>query len=137
MKRSRGRLVDLNSPADLELRIAAGAAAISGWHFLSLDLAPYGGWLRRVEVGGALFLGCRFGPGDEESVRARGAMVFPQLPGTPVDSYRTGLYTADELYGHGAYADSLDARAYGWAHRPPAREATLARALHDHSIDAA
>ncbi|MFC6343231.1 hypothetical protein ACFP8W_14680, partial [Nocardioides hankookensis] len=58
-------------------------------------------------------------------------------PDVPVDTARTSLYTAAELYGHGAYADSLDGSAYAWSRRPRTRAATLARALHDHAIDLA
>ncbi|MEP9364478.1 Rossmann fold nucleotide-binding protein [Nocardioides sp. CN2-186] len=58
-------------------------------------------------------------------------------PDVPVDIARTALYTAAELYGHGAYADSLDACAYAWSLQPRTRAATLARALHDHSVDLA
>src|SRR5690606_41000157 len=60
-------------------------------------------------------LGCTFEQGDESLLRARGAIVFPQVPGTPVDSYRTRLYTPAELFDTPAYVDSLDARAYAWS----------------------
>jgi predicted Rossmann-fold nucleotide-binding protein len=55
----------------------------------------------------------------------------------PVDPYRTSLYTAAELYDAPAYADSLDARTFGWALRPPTPADSLAQALHDHAIDQA
>ena len=65
----------------------------------------------------------------------RGRVPLPA--GLPVDPYRHGLYTPAELYGAdgGPYADSLDARAYAWSHRPPTHDDTLAQALHDHAID--
>jgi predicted Rossmann-fold nucleotide-binding protein len=56
---------------------------------------------------------------------------------SPVDPYRTALYTAAELYDAEPYAASLDARAYAWSLEPPTPQATLAQALHDHSIDEA
>ena len=55
----------------------------------------------------------------------------------PIDPYRAQLYTPTELYDVRPYADSLDARAYDWSRQPPAPEATLAQALHDHAIDEA
>src|SRR6478735_7961678 len=58
-------------------------------------------------------------------------------PGVPVDTARTSLYTATELYDTEAYDVSLDARAYAWSGEPQTREAALARALHDHAIDLA
>ena len=66
---------------------------------------------------------------------ARGILELPAR--LPVDPYRQGLYTADELYDTPAYADSLDARAYAWTREPPEHDDTLARALHDHAIDEA
>ena len=88
----------------------------------------------------ALFLGCTFADGDDEAVRRRGGVVLPDLPGSPVDTYRTSLYAPRELYDTPRYAASLDARAYAWSQRrrtgrPP--EEALARALHDHAIDEA
>jgi len=56
---------------------------------------------------------------------------------TPVDPYRSALYTAHELYDVTPYADSLDARAYAWSHERPTPRATLAQSLHDHAIDEA
>jgi predicted Rossmann-fold nucleotide-binding protein len=58
-------------------------------------------------------------------------------PGVPVDTARTALYSAAELYDTPAYADSLDARAYAWSRAPRSRPGALARALHDHAIDLA
>ena len=137
MRRSRGRSVEVESLADLDRRIAAGARSLSGWHLQGLDLQERSGVLRRVAVGGALFLGCRFGPGDEKSVRDRGAIVFPEVPGSPVDVYRAGLYGPHELYDTEAYAGSLDARAYAWSRQPSTVDLTLAQALHDRAVDGA
>lgn len=137
MRKTRGRLVDVDSVAELDRRIAAGVTRLSGWHLVSLDLSGYGGWLRHVDVAGALFLGCRLAAGDEQSLRSRGAIVFPEPPGSPVEAYRSTLYTPEELYGSQGYQRSLDARAYAWSHRPITRDRALAQALHDHAIDEA
>jgi len=58
-------------------------------------------------------------------------------PGVPVDTARTSLYTAAELYDSDTYDASLDARAYSWSRAPRTRPGALARALHDHAIDLA
>jgi len=55
----------------------------------------------------------------------------------PIDPYRTSLYSAAELYDAPTYADSLDARAYVWSHRPPTPHDSLVQALHDHAVDEA
>lgn len=55
----------------------------------------------------------------------------------PVDPYRHGLYTPEQLYDTPAYADSLDGRVYAWTLEPPGHDDTLARALHDHAVDEA
>lgn len=82
---------------DLDDRLASGARSLSGWRVRGLDLSEHGGALRAVDVTGALFLGCLLRPQDGESVRARGAIVFPTIPAVPIDMYRTTLYTPQEL----------------------------------------
>jgi len=71
------------------------------------------------------------------SIRVRSTPEAPALDlvSTPVDPYRTALYTPAELYDATPYADALDARAYEWSRQPPTPRATLAQALHDHAID--
>ena len=137
MGRQRGRVVRVDSLADFDRRIALGASNLSGWHLQALDLSERREAVRSVQVGGALFLGCRFGDGDEESVRARGAVVFPHLPDAPIDAYRAGLYSARELYDVPRYGGTLDARAHAWASQWSDRETRLAQTLHDHAIDEA
>jgi predicted Rossmann-fold nucleotide-binding protein len=66
---------------------------------------------------------------------SRGGISLP--PGLPVDPYRHGLYSADELYDADEYAATSDARAYAWSLRPASHDDTLARALHDHAVDEA
>ncbi len=56
---------------------------------------------------------------------------------SPVDPGRDGLYSPDELYDASPYADSVDARAYGWAIEEHSPESMLSRALHDEGIDQA
>nr|WP_242680059.1 LOG family protein [Nocardioides sp. IC4_145] len=68
---------------------------------------------------------------------AEGALVLPTMAGAPLDTARADLYTAAELFGHGDYPDSLDARAYAWSQEPSTPETALAQALHDHAVDQA
>jgi predicted Rossmann-fold nucleotide-binding protein len=135
MRKTRGRVVEVESLADFDRRVASGPTSLAGWHVQAVDLSGRSAVLRRLTVGGALFLGCAFAPGDEESVRARGAVVFPLVPGVPVDTYRAALYTPRELYDTADYATSLDARAFAWSQQPVDLDATLAQSLHDHAID--
>jgi predicted Rossmann-fold nucleotide-binding protein len=96
-----------------------------------------------LDAQGAIFLGCTFDDGVENSLRSRGALIFPKLRGIPFNPYRGSLYTAAELYediaGH-EYEATPDARIYQWSILPGQRsslDATLAAALHDHAIGAA
>ncbi|MBD8869055.1 LOG family protein [Nocardioides donggukensis] len=137
MRWSRGRTVEVETLADLDHRLAAGARSLDGWHLQSLDLTERGAVLRRVDPAGALFLGCRFAGDDAELVRERGGIVFPQVPDVPVDTYRTTLYTADELFDAGRYDECTDARVYAWSQQPATPDVALAMALHDHAVDEA
>jgi predicted Rossmann-fold nucleotide-binding protein len=74
---------------------------------------------------------------DSTAGRPRAGSLALDVAGVPVDPYRTGLYTAAELYDTPTYAASLDARTYAWAQRPPTPADSLAQALHDHAVDLA
>lgn len=134
MRRTRGRVIDVDSLEDFDRRLASGATSLSGWHLRGLDLSGRGSALRAVDVAGALFLGCVLRPEDGESVRARGAVVFPAIPDLPFDSYRTALYTPQELYDEDDYPATMDAGIYAWSQREDSQDLALAQALHDHSI---
>ncbi|MDT0201116.1 Rossmann fold nucleotide-binding protein [Nocardioides sp. AE5] len=134
MRRSSGPVIEVESLADFDRRIMR-ARSLAGWHLQSVDVSQRSAELAQVPVAGALFLGCTFAEGDEESVRARGGIVFPTIPDVPLDTYRGRLYTAGDLYDTAAYPDSLDARVYGWSQQPENTDTTLARALHDHAMD--
>ncbi len=137
MKHTHGRITEVESRADLDRRLRAGARDLGGWRVRSVDL----GGLRfeRCRVAGTMFLGCRFDEGVEAEVRSRGAVVFPTLPDSPLDTYRGELYTAAELYGTGRYHESVDARGYAWSQDRDGddRDRLLAATLHDHAIDLA
>ncbi|WP_426998384.1 LOG family protein [Pseudarthrobacter sp. N5] len=134
------RTLEVQSVASFDRLVSAGAESMHGWHAQSLDLRGRTRALDAMEAQGAIFLGCTFDPGVEESLRGRGALIFPRLDGIPFDPYRGQLYTPQELYAGidgASYEDLPDARTYQWSIRPGQRhrlDATLAAALHDHSI---
>lgn len=137
MREQRGRAVEVESLAEFDGRIAAGAQRLAGWHIQEVDLTERGDVLRRVDPAGALFLGCRLTLEESVRLRARGALVFPEVPHAPVEQYRATLYTPAELYAElsGGYHATLDARVYAWSRQPPDLDRSLAMALHDHAID--
>jgi predicted Rossmann-fold nucleotide-binding protein len=120
--------------------VAGGALRLQGWHAQSLDLRGRSAALGRLDVEGAIFLGCTFDEGVEAGLRGRGALIFPKLEGVPFNPYRSTLYTPAELYAGLAglpYEELPDARIYQWSIQPGLRhrvDATLASALHDHAI---
>ncbi|MFC6288480.1 LOG family protein [Nocardioides sp. GCM10027113] len=137
MWESRGRVVEVGSLAELDARLARGARSLEGWRVASVDLTDRGDVLAACDVAGATFLGCRFALGVEAVLEARGALVFPELAASPVDPYRSRLYSPADLYDAPAYRDSFDARAYAWFRTTEDDDALLARALHDHAVDRA
>lgn len=132
---------EIESLAELDRLVAGGVRSLDGFHLQSLDLTDRADTLSRLEVRGAVFLGCRFAtgdaPGSEADVRARGGLVFPAVPDVPVDPYRGALYTPAELYSNldEGYAGTLDAAAYAWSRSPRTIDKSLAMALHDHAVD--
>jgi predicted Rossmann-fold nucleotide-binding protein len=132
--------LEVEDLASFDRMVAAGSTDLHGWHAQSLDLRGRSAALERVAVEGAIFLGCTFDDGMEDSLRRRGALIFPRLDGVPFNPYRAALYTPEELYAGLAdapYEDLPDARIYQWSIRPGQRhriDATLASALHDHAI---
>jgi predicted Rossmann-fold nucleotide-binding protein len=135
VRRTRGRVVHVESLEDLDRRLAAGASTLNGWRLHGVDLTGRVDTLLERRVGGATFLGCRFANGDVERVESAGGLVLPALTGVPVDPYRSRLYTAAELYGAGPYPLSYDAGAFAWSQNGAGQEDMLARTLHDHAID--
>jgi predicted Rossmann-fold nucleotide-binding protein len=135
MRRTRGRIVHVESLEALDERLAAGATTLNGWRLHGVDLTGRVDALLQREVGGATFLGCRFANGDTERVEAAGGLVLPALTGVPVDPYRSRLYSAEELYGTASYPESFDASAFSWSQDGGGQEDMLARTLHDHAID--
>ena len=137
MKQGRGRLIEVDSLADLDRRLAAGARSLSGWRVRSLDLSGRTEPLAECDVAGATFLSCTFAPGVEAALEAGGALVLASPAAVPIDAARHRLYAPGDLYDDPVYRQTLDARAYAWSRRSFDREALLAQLLHDHGIDLA
>lgn len=137
MRSRRGRVITVESLAELDRRLAHGARRLHGWRLVGLDLRQRSAQLRACDTSRSTFAGCRFAPGDAEHHARRGALILPSVPEAPIDPHRAELYTADELYDATPYAATLDARAYAWQHERTSPEAALARALHDEGIDGA
>lgn len=133
------RTLEVESLERFDALVAGGATAMAGWHLQSVDLTERSGPLKALDPSGAMFLGCRLAEGMEQSLRARGALVFPILPGVPFDPYRPTLYTGPELYeGVTArpYEQTPDALIYAWTKRQGRAgvESAISAALHDHHI---
>ncbi|WP_346925187.1 Rossmann fold nucleotide-binding protein [uncultured Arthrobacter sp.] len=134
------RTLEVESLDSFDRLVAAGARSMQGWHAQSLDLRGRTAQLEAMQAQGGIFLGCTFDAGVEDSLRSRGALIFPKLEAVPFNPYRGRLYTPQELYEGitgSRYEDTPDARVYQWSIRPGQRhrlDATLAAALHDHSI---
>jgi predicted Rossmann-fold nucleotide-binding protein len=137
MRATRGRTADIDSTDDLERHLGSQVRSMNGWHVRGLDLRDHGDKLGPLDPAGSLFLGCRFADGVEQDLRERGALIFPDVPDAPVDTYRSSLYSPDELYDGlaSSYEETLDARVYAWSQQEPTVDATLAQALHDHAVD--
>jgi predicted Rossmann-fold nucleotide-binding protein len=132
------RTHEIESLQELDRLVAGGATAMAGWQLQGLDLRGHTDVLRRLDARGALVLGGRLDPDAEDDLRARGALVFPQVPDVPIDAYRARLYTPEELYDglDGDYADTLDARIYAWSrHTGHDLSVLVAQSLHDAAVD--
>ncbi len=141
MSGSHGRTIAISSLEQFDALVAAGARRMRGWRIQDVDLTDRAETLRRLDPAGALLLGCSLTEQAEDSLRDRGALVFPDIPELPFDPYRSLLYTPDELYAgltEATYSETPDARIYAWSRqRNRAQTSTLGRALHDSSIDVA
>lgn len=134
------RATDIEILEKFDELVARGAEKMSGWHIQGVDLRERSAELRALDPTGALFLGCALTKADEESLRARGGLVFPRIRDIPFNMYRASLYTPQQLYAgldEGGYEATFDAQVYAWTKRQDTRgdvRVTLATALHDHGI---
>jgi predicted Rossmann-fold nucleotide-binding protein len=132
---------EVESRTELDLHLAAGTLAGLTVQGLRLDTEPPD--LSAVEVGGALFVGCRFTSREVEAdLVRRGAHVVPEFVGVPYPTGPGALYTPDGLaagFPVDGFAGMYDTVVYQHflAHGgalPDIREA-LAQRLHDSGID--
>lgn len=133
------RTLDVESLRHFDELVARGARRMSGWQLQSIDFTGRSAELKAMDPSGAVFLGCTLSPGMEESLRARGALVFPAIPGLPFNPYRPGLYSGTELYEgveFRPYEETPDALIYAWTKQQGRAgvEGALSVALHDHHI---
>jgi predicted Rossmann-fold nucleotide-binding protein len=138
VRQRRQHAVEVESLAEFDRRVASGATGMAGWRLQDVDLRERADVLRRLDPRGALLLGCALRAASEGDLRRRGALIFPEVPDVPIDPYRGGLYTPDELYdGLGTgYDGTLDARVYAWAtSQTHDLHALLAQSLHDLAVD--
>lgn len=143
MQNKKHRRDEIESAADLRQHISAGSS-LAGYTVQGVDLTGIGN-LKRVDLGGCVFLGCTFEDrAQEELVRKRGGLIMPPLGELPFDPYRTSLYTVDELmdgYDAGGYTGTRDFSIYAHFHRGrhhpggPTILQTLAQRIHDHAVD--
>lgn len=137
MRNTTGRLTEVSSLTEFDALLADEARNIRGWRVQDVDLRERSDVLASLGVAGALFLGCTFEPGTAEQLESRGALVFPEVPDVPFDSYRSSLYTPEELYdglAHG-YTATPDAKIYAWFRQiEQTPSMTFAQSLHDHAI---
>jgi predicted Rossmann-fold nucleotide-binding protein len=138
------RLIEIDSVEQLDHAVAAGADQMDGWVFQGVDLRGREDVLVGLGGAGALFLGCTMPEQAEDALRREGALIFPSVPDVPFEPYRSGLYTAEELYAglDGGYESTPDARIYAWFRRVVSPgpggvsvRDSLAMTLHDNSID--
>lgn len=138
-RRSRqiGRIVDVGDVATFDRLVGDGARSLRGWRLVGIDLSRRSAALARLDPAGAVFAGCRFDDAAAADLRHRGALIFPELPGLPFDPYRSGLYTADELYmdHREGYEATPDAAIYAWSVVEHDGHGEMAIALHDAAID--
>lgn len=132
--------VEIESLADWDARIGS-VDQIAGWVMQSVDLSERAADLQRVDVSGAVFLGCVLPDDVDDDMRDDGALIFPVLPHVPFNPYRANLYSPTELYSAimdgDLYTETIDAEIYSWATslpQPADLASSLAMSLHDHAV---
>ena len=129
--------------ADFHKRVQE-RSSLSGCVLQSLNLSTQSQTLKNIDVEDAVFLGCTLEDQAEQSLSARGALVFPTLDALPFNAYRASLYRAEDLFegfdpkAPESYEHTLDARVYKHylklGKQSQSITETLARSLHDHAM---
>jgi predicted Rossmann-fold nucleotide-binding protein len=137
------RIVDVDSIEEFDTVVASArpGSTMDGWRVRRVDLSERTDALTQFRPAGALFLGCTVSTDALIHLETGGALVFPDVPDSPVDEYRAALYSADELYAglrERGYQATPDAEVYAWSQRFTGETAdVVVRALHDAAIDSA
>ena len=137
------RIVDVDSIEEFDTVVASArpGSTMDGWRVRRVDLSERTDALKQLLPAGSLFLGCTLSTDALVHLESGGALVFPDVPESPVDEYRAALYTADELYAglrERGYQATPDAEVYAWSQRFTGETAdVVVRALHDAAIDSA
>ncbi|MFJ4003229.1 LOG family protein [Streptomyces sp. NPDC090023] len=129
---------EIESLAEFDAVVAAHGT-LAGFRVQAVDLTARTEDLLKLDTEGAVFLGCPMDAEAAAQVAARGALVFPPVPGLPFDPYRGFAYTPEELFASLAdgYEATPDARAYEWFQRTKSDGdilASMLRAVHDDSV---
>lgn len=119
--------------------MVSSGGSLARFRVQAIDLTDRTRALLAVDTTDTVFLGCSMGPEAAAKVRASGALVFPPIPGLPLDPYRGRLYSPAELFDGLAagYEATPDARAYAWFQQTRADGdifASTVRAIHDDSV---
>ena len=135
-------MIELDSVEEFDRHVAEVGSlrevAVQG-----LDLCDRTDVLMRLDVEGAVFLGCVVEP-DVQRRLIEFATVFPRFPDLPFHSFRSTLYSPEELFSDyvpgepDSYEEALDTRVYRWYRRAVDKHNVvemLAQRVHDHAID--
>ncbi|MGW3669540.1 LOG family protein [Streptomyces sp. NPDC005141] len=119
--------------------VVSTGGTLARFRVQAVDLTGRTKELLSVDTTGAVFLGCPMDAEAAARVRTSGALVFPPVPGLPLDPYRGHLYSPDELFASldAGYEATPDARAYAWFQETRADGdifASMVRAVHDDSV---
>jgi len=137
------RIVDVDSIEEFDVVVASArpGSTMDGWRVRRIDLSERTDALKQFRPSGSLFLGCTVSTEALVHLETGGALVFPDVPESPVDEYRAVLYSAEELYAglrERGYQATPDAAVYAWSQRFTGETAdVVVRALHDAAIDSA
>jgi hypothetical protein len=136
--------VEIESIEQLKLLLASGAS-LKNSVLQGLDLCEFSEQLCKVDLHGAVFLGCEMHSRVLKKAQKAGALIFPPIHGLPYNAYRGQLYTAEELYRDfdwhkpESYQLTPDARIFKHFEERGAGVGhsildSLAQRLHDHAI---
>lgn len=135
--------VELDSREKLEQHLK-DRKPLTNCEFQALDVTSYPEF-EKEPLTDSVFLGCKLTPDIAINASNSGAIVFPRPSSVPYDTFRSQLYTVEELYkGYvtgqaGSYQKSFDAIVFKHFHdtgdnNPPSAVESLYRRMHDHGV---